>query len=56
MNTATIPYALLLDVYNAAVYRAHYDPQTFFTGERDEAKKLIAQMNEFVLPDDQYRG
>jgi hypothetical protein len=53
-KTVTIPYALLLETYQAATYRAYDDPQTFYTGERPEAEKLVAQLEEFVLPDDKY--
>lgn len=53
-KTATIPYALLLEAYEAAVYRAYEDPQTFYTGERPYAVKLVTQLEEFIDNDDKY--
>jgi hypothetical protein len=54
-KTVNIPYALLLEVYEAAVYRAYEDPQTRFGGGRPEAQELVSQMNEFLDNDDRHR-
>ena len=52
----TIPYALLLEAYEAATYRAYDDPQTFYTGERPYAVKLVEQMNEYMEEEDKYQN
>jgi len=54
-KTVTIPYALLLEAYEAATYRAYDDPQTFYTGERPYAEELVVKMNEFIEEDDKYQ-
>ena len=51
-KTVTIPYALLLEAYEAATYRAYDDPQTFYTGERPYAKELVLLLNEFIEEED----
>ena len=51
----TIPYALLLEAYEAATYRAYDDPQTFYTGERPYAEELVVKMNEFIEEEDKYQ-
>ncbi len=55
-KTVTIPYALLLEAYEAATYRAYDDPQTFYTGERPYAVKLVEQMNEYMEEEDKYQN
>jgi hypothetical protein len=54
-KTATIPYALLLEAYEAATYRAYDDPQTFYTGERPSAEELVLQLEEFLEEEDKYQ-
>ncbi len=50
----TIPYALLLELYESQVYDAYYNPQTIYGPGRPEALEFIAKMNEFVAEQDQY--
>jgi|688.fasta_scaffold489819_2 hypothetical protein len=53
-KTVTIPYALLLELYESQVYDAYYNPQTIYGPGRPEALEFIAKMNEFVAEQDQY--
>lgn len=52
-KTVTIPYALLLEAYEAACYDAFDNPQTIYGPGRKEALELVGKMNEFIAQDDQ---